>query len=415
MGRRGTGKLTALFAARHKKRGLYNDGGGLYLQITGTDARSWIFRYWVAERGHCRDMGLGSLHVVSLEKARDLAGEYRRMLRQGVDPLEAMRTTKAQRRLEAARTITFSECARRYIEAHRAEWKDTKHRQQWQNTIAQHAEPLVGNVPVQDIDTAAIHKVLAPIWTTTPETASRLRGRIEAILDWARVLGYRTGENPARWRGHLDHLLPKLSRVRKIAHHPAMPYGEIPEFMTTLRVRESPAARALEFCILTAARSGEVLGAQRQEFDLDAAVWTVPAERMKAGVQHRVPLSPAALQIVKDMGVAELNDAAFVFPGGNPGCPLSAKALHKTLRRMGIEDATPHGFRSAFRDWAAEKTSAASEVCEAALAHTVENKVEAAYRRTDLFDKRRELMTSWARYCGGANADVVPLRAAKRS
>jgi hypothetical protein len=277
MGKRGTGKLTALFASRHKKPGLYNDGGGLYLQITSANARSWIFRYWVAERRHCRDMGLGSLHVVSLQEARDLAGAQRRLLRRGVDPIEAMRGTKAQRRLEAARTITFSECAKRYIEAHSAAWKDAKHRQQWRNTIAQHVEPIIGNVPVQDVDTTAIHKILAPIWTTTPETASRLRGRIEAVLDQAKVLGYRSGENPARWRGHLDKLLPKLSRLRKVAHHAAMPYQKIPEFMTELRGREGAAVRALEFCILTAARSGEVLGARRQEFDLDAAVWTAPA------------------------------------------------------------------------------------------------------------------------------------------
>jgi integrase len=356
-------------------------------------------------------MGLGSLHVVSIQEARDLAGAQRRFLREGVDPIEAMRGTKARRRLEAARTITFSECAKRYIEAHSAAWKDPKHLQQWRNTLRDFAGPIIGNVPVQDVDTTAIHKLLAPIWTTTPETASRLRGRIEAVLDQAKVLGYRSGENPARWRGHLDKLLPKLSRVRKVAHHAAMPYQKIPEFMTELRGREGAAVRALEFCILTAARSGEVLGARRQEFDLDAAVWTAPAERMKAGVEHRVPLSAPALQIIKDMA-AESNGGEFVFPGGNPGCPLSAKALHKALRRMGIEDATPHGFRSGFRDWAADCTHVANEVCEAALAHTIENKVEAAYRRGDLFQKRRELMAAWGRFCTNASdADVVPLRA----
>jgi integrase len=355
---------------------------------------------------------LGSLHVVSLQQARDLAGAQRQLLRQGIDPIEAKRATKAQRRLEAARTITFSECAKRYIEAHAAEWKDAKHRQQWRNTLRDYAEPIIGNVSVADVDTTAIHKILAPIWTTTPETASRLRGRIEAVLDQAKVLGYRTGENPARWRGHLDKLLPKLSRVRKVAHHAAMPYRKIPEFMTALRAREGAAARALEFCILAAARTGEVLGARRQEFDLDAAVWTVPAERMKAGQEHRVPLSPPALAVIAEMAAGK--DGEFVFPGGNTGEPLSAKALHKALRRMGIEDATPHGFRSGFRDWAAECTHVANEVCEAALAHTIENKVEAAYRRGDLFQKRAELMAAWARYCTNAgDVGVVPLRAVR--
>jgi integrase len=254
---------------------------------------------------------------------------------------------------------------------------------------------------------------LQPIWTTTPETASRLRGRIEAILDWAKVRGYRSGENPARWRGHLDKLLPRKSKVRKVAHHAAMPYGEIPAFMAKLRQRQGVATSALEFCILVAGRSGEVLGAHRQEFDLDAAVWTVPAERMKGGKEHRVPLSVPALQIIKTM-TAENGGSAFVFPGGNTGEPLSATALHRALRRMGIDDATPHGFRSGFRDWAAECTHAANEV-EAALAHTIENKVEAAYRRSDLFEKRRELMNAWARFCTNAGAaDVVPLKAVKR-
>jgi integrase len=386
---------------------MYGDGGGLWLQITSSNARSWIFRYWVAERRQSREMGLGSLHVVSLQEARDLAGEYRRMRRQGVDPIEARHDTRAQRRLEAFKATTFKQCAEAYIDAHRAGWRDAKHRQQWANSLAQHAEPIIGNLPVQAIDTTAVHKVLQPIWTSIPETAARLRGRIEAILDWAKVLGYRTGENPARWRGHLDKLLPKLSRVRKVEHHAAMPYARIPEFITELRERDGAAARALEFCILTATRTGEVLGARRQEFDLDKAVWTVPAERMKAGVAHRVPLSPAALQVVKAM-----NGGEFVFPGGNPGEPLSPKALHKALRRMGVKDATPHGFRSAFRDWAADCTHVANEVCEAALAHTIENKVEAAYRRTDLFEKRRELMNAWARFCTDAgDADVVLLRA----
>jgi integrase len=243
-----------------------------------------------------------------------------------------------------------------------------------------------------------------------PETASRLRGRIEAILDFAAAKEYRTGENPARWRGNLKHLLPDHRKVRKVEHHAAMPYQEIPEFLIELRTREGAAARALEFCVLTAARTGEVLGARLREFDSGAAVWRVPAERMKAGRQHEVPLARSALQIITEMAPG-LKDNNFVFPGGNIGCPLSPKALHKVLRRMGIEGATPHGFRSAFRDWAAEETHFPREVCEMALAHTIENKVEAAYRRGDLLEKRRELMNAWSRFCAGdAEVTVVPLR-----
>jgi integrase len=401
------GRLTALFVKKHNTPGLFGDGGNLYLQITNANARSWIFRY-----GN-RYAGLGSAFNVTLEEARDLAYECRKLLREGVDPLEVKRTKQAQARLEAAKAISFRQCAAAYIEAHRAAWKDRKHLQQWQNTIEQHCGPI-NDLPVASVDTEGVLAALQPIWTITPETASRLRGRIEAILDWAKVHGYRTGENPARWRGHLDKLLPRKSKVRKVAHHAAMPYGEIPSFITKLRQRQGVAASALEFCILTAARSGEVLGAHRQEFDLDAAMWTVPAERMKGGKEHRVPLSVPALQIIKAM-MAENTGSAFIFPGGNTGEPLTATALHRALRRMGIADATPHGFRSGFRDWAADCTHTANEVCEAALAHTIENRVEAAYRRSDLFEKRRNLMNAWGRFCTNVGAaEVVPLRITKR-
>jgi integrase len=400
------GKLTALFAARHKKPGMFSDGGGLYLQITSANARSWIFRYWSAEHQLSREMGLGSLHVVSLQEARDLAAECQRLRRQGVDPIVAKHTTKGQRRLADAKAMTFAQCVAAYIDAHRAGWKNPRHPEQWRNTLAQHAGPIIGDLPVQMIDTAAVHKVLTPIWTSTPKMAARVRARIEAVLDWAKVLGYRNGENPARWRGHLDKLLPQPGKVRRVEHHAAMPYGDIPEFMARLRARWSIDARALEFAILTAARSNEVLGAAWAEFDLGGATWTVPGKRMKGGKEHRVPLSSAALEIVK----AVKSDNDLVFPSGTSG-----RALYKLLRRMGIENATTHGFRSAFRDWTAERTSFPREVCEAALAHAT-SEVEQAYRRTDLFEKRRELMNAWARYCDGAgSADVVPLRQTRQA
>jgi integrase len=420
------GKLKALTVARVKQAGMYGDGGGLYLQVTNSGSRSWIFRYWTQDRdpatgaplrdetgkvlGRSREMGLGSFVVVSLEQARELASEYRKLRRQGVDPIATHRSLKAQ---ASAKSITFSKCAQDYIKSHRAGWRNAKHAQQWENTLATYAEPVLGSLPVQAIDTALVLKAIEPIWATKPEMGSRVRGRIESIINWAKVRGYREGENPARWRGHLDHLLPARSKVRKVKHHAALPYAETPAFVAELHKRDATAARALEFAILTAARSSEVLGARWCEFDLDAAVWAVPSARMKAGREHRVPLAPRALEIIK--GMAGLGSSDFVFPGGKEGKPLSEKALFKTLRRAKVENATVHGFRSAFRDWAAERTNFANDICEAALAHTIESKTEAAYRRTDLFEKRRKLMRAWSQFCEAPPAAgiVVRLRATK--
>jgi len=400
---RSLGKLTALFVARVKQPGLYSDGGNLYLQVESESARSWIFRY------AGRYMGLGSAVVVGLQEARDLAHEYRKLRRQGIDPIEDRRAQQAQRRLDAAKTITFTQCAEGYIKAHRAGWRDAKHLQQWENTIAAYAEPIIGALPVQAIDTALMCKVLEPIWTAKPETASRVRGRIERILDWAKVRGYRDGENPARWRGHLDHLLPHHRKVKKVKHHAALPYADVPAFITELHTRDGVGARAFEFAILTATRSGEALGAEWNEFDLKGAMWTVPAARMKSGKEHRVPLAPSALKIIKDM--ADSKNGEFVFPGDNPGRPLAEKALWKVLHRLQVQNITVHGFRSTFRDWAAERTNYANHVVEMALAHTIGDKVEAAYRRGDLFDKRRRLMDEWARFCNtpAAAGAVIPL------
>jgi integrase len=421
------GKLKALNVARIKQPGMYGDGGGLWLQVTSSGARSWIFRYWAAERdpvtgqivrdeigkirGRAREMGLGSFTVVSLEQARELASEYRKLRQQGIDPIEVRRKAKAEAALSAAKSITFTECVENYIKSHRAGWRDAKHIQQWENTLATYTEPVFGSMPVQAVDTTLVLKAIEPIWATKPEMASRVRGRIESILDWAKVRGYREGENPARWRGHLNHLLPARSKVRKVLHHAALPYTEMSAFLAELCRREGIAARALEFAIPTAARSGEVLGARWQEFDLSAALWTVPAKRMKASKEHRVPLPQRALKILRDMrGLS----SEFVFPGDNPGRPLGEKALWKVVDRMKIENITVHGFRSTFRDWAAERTNYPNHVVEMALAHTIGDKTEAAYRRGDLFDKRRRLMDEWARFCSSpaTSRAVVPLRPA---
>jgi integrase len=407
------GKLTALKVAREKRPGLYGDGGGLYLQITARGSKSWIFRYWIAERdpvtgnivrdpatnkarGRSREMGLGSCITVSLAEARDRALECRKLREQEIDPIEAREEARRQSALERAKSLKFKEAAATYMAAHRVAWKNDKHAAQWTATLQTYAYPLLGNVAVQSIDTALIMKVIEPIWPTKPETAGRVRGRIETILDWATVRGYRRGENPARWRGHLDKLLPSRSKIRKIEHHSALPYAELSTFITKLREQEGVAARALEFTILTAARTGEVIGGRRSEIDRQQKLWTVPVERMKAGKEHRVPLSDRALEI---SSTEARGGDDFVFPGGRVGRALSNMAMLTLLRRMGRDDLTVHGFRSTFRDWASEKTNFPSEVVEMALAHVIDSKTEAAYRRGDLFEKRRDLMDAWTRYC----------------
>ncbi len=386
------GKLTALGVAKLKTPGMYGDGGGLWLQVTGKGAKSWIFRFTL--RGKSREMGLGPVSTFSLAEAREKALACRKLTYEGLDPIETRRAQQDEARLEAARAMTFRQCAAAYIESHKAGWRNAKHAAQWTATLEAYAYPAFGDLPVQAIDTGFVMRALEPIWTTKPETATRVRGRIESILDWATTHGYRRGENPARWKGHLSNLLPKRSRVRKVEHHAALPYSQIAAFMADLGTREAVAARALEFAILTAARTGEVIGARWSEIDLDAAEWTVPAERMKAGTEHRVPLSEAAVVILRRL--AETSTGEFVFAGGRRGQPLSNMGMLMMLRRMGREDLTVHGFRSTFRDWASETTHFPSEVVEMALAHTIESKVEAAYRRGDLFRKRRELMDAWA-------------------
>jgi integrase len=425
------GKLKALNVARSKTPGMYGDGGGLWLQVTSAGAKSWILRYWVAQRdpttgavvrdeqtkkvrGRSREMGLGSCATVSLEEARYQAREYRRLLQnEGVDPLEARAKAREQAALEKAKALTFKAAAETYITAHRAGWKNEKHAAQWPATLETYAYPTIGAFSVQAIDTALVMKVLEPIWWVKPETAGRVRGRIEAVLDWATARGFRKGENPARWRGHLSKLLPAASKVHKIKHHAALPYAELPAFLALLRAQEGIAARALEFTILTAARTSETIGGTPAEIGTREKLWTLPSHRMKAGKEHRVPLPEAAVAIVDATGPLQGTNRKFVFPGGRPDKPLSNMAMTAVLRRMGRGDLTVHGFRSTFRDWAAERTNFPNEVVEMALAHAVGDKVEAAYRRGDLFDKRRKLMDAWAAFCASkveAREKAVTLR-----
>jgi integrase len=384
-------RLKPLQVAKLKAAGMYPDGGGLYLQVTSPTAKSWVFRY--AVDGRERYCGLGPVNAISIDRARDEARTCREMRFDGIDPIEARNAERQARKLEAAKAMTFDECAAAYITAHESAWTNPVHRQQWRNTLRDYASPVLGALPVQAIDTGLVVKVVEPIWRQIPETASRIRQRIEAVLDWATVRGYRAGDNPARWRGHLDNLLPAPTKVRKVKHHAALPYAELPAFMAELRAREGTAARCLEFVILTAARTGEAIGARWDE--IKDGVWTVPSDRMKAGKEHRVPLSKEALAILDQM---KGSGSDYVFPNGN-GDGLSNMAMLRLLERMERGDLTTHGFRSTFRDWSAERTSYPNHVVEKALAHVVADKVEAAYRRGDLFQKRRRLMADWARYC----------------
>lgn len=406
---RGIQRLSALRVDREKKPGYYADGGGLYLQVTAAGSKSWLFRFTLS--GRAREMGLGALHTVGLADARLKAADCRKLLHEGHDPIEKRNQARSDAQLAAAKAITFEGCADAYIAAHCAGWKSVKHADQWKNTLATYAYPVFGNLSVASIDTALVMKSLEAIWTSKTETASRLRGRIESVLDWATVRGYRQGENPARWKGHLDKLLPARNKVMKVEHHLALPYAEIGDFMTSLRAQDGMGARALEFAILTAARSGEVRGATWAEIDLDAALWIVPPERMKAKKEHRVPLSPAAIRLLKQL---PRMDSDLVFPSVKSGKAISDMTMAAALKRMGVK-AVPHGFRSTFRDWAAEQTNYPRDVAEMALAHTIGDKVEAAYRRGDLFEKRRRMMADWAKYCSVRSikpGEVVPINKA---
>jgi integrase len=440
---------------RRATPGMHRDGAGLYLQVTvGIDQslrRSWIFRFATTEKerqagyGRERQMGLGSVDELgqlrrarlqriaddciarneklpkglkllesiprlSLDEARELAAECSRLRKEGIDPIEARDrerlAKRTQAQLAAAKAVTFDECSEKFIAAHRSSWRNAKHRAQWSSTLKTYVSPVFGKLPVQAVDVALVMKALSPIWNEKPETASRLRGRVEAVLDWAKTSGYRQGENPARWKGHLENLLPRRSKVRAVKHHPALPYAEVGAFMAALRGRAGIAARALEFAILTAARTSEVLGSRWDEIDLQQHLWTVPAERMKASKEHRVPLSTAAITLIKKL--AKAPEGPLVFPGAD-GTKLSENAMLALLERMGHGDITVHGFRSTFKDWATEKTNFPNIVSEMALAHTIDDEVEAAYRRGELLNKRRKLMEAWAQYC------AKPVKAAEEN
>jgi integrase len=380
-------RLNARRVVTLAENGRHADGSGLYLSISPNGGRRWVFLYrW---HGKPTEIGLGSARDVTLARARELAKDARGRLAEGISPKEARMPVEG---------ATFGACADRLIAAMRPSWRNTKHAEQWEMTLRNYAAPL-RRLPAHAITTDDVLSVLKPLWNEKLETASRLRGRIERVLDAAKAQGLRTGENPARWRGHLDQLLPKRQRLTR-GHHAAMSFGDVPEFIADLQSREGLGALVLEFTILTAARSGEVLGARWDEFDLECAVWTVPAHRMKGGREHRVPLSGRAVALVKTLRQADSSE--FVFAGHKPGKPLSRMTLGNVLRRMKVGDATVHGFRSAFRDWAAECSNFTNEVCEAALAHAVSNRVEAAYRRGDLFEKRRKLMDAWTAFCATA-------------
>ena len=378
-----------------------------------SSAKSWVFRY--RNGGRLREMGLGSTHTLSLAEARDAALSCRKQRLIGIDPIEARHGARAADRLAAARAMTFQQCAEAYMKAHRAAWRNEKHAWQWGQTLSGHVYPVIGALPVAAIDTGHVTRILEPIWSTKAETAARVRGRIEAILDYAKVHGWRTGENPGRWKGHLENVLPARGKVSKVEHHAALPWAEIGAFMAELRDEDGVSARALEFTILTAARTGEVIGAMWPEIEMKAALWTVPATRMKGLREHRVPLSDAALAVLKSMAPLRDDQAGgWVFPGGRVGRPLSNMGMMMLLRRMMRPNLTVHGFRSSFRDWCAEATNHPREVAEQALAHSLSDKVEAAYRRGDLFEKRRRLMEDWASFCARlaeGSADVVSIRA----
>jgi integrase len=385
-----------------KEPGLLGDGGGLYLQISKWGTKSWVLRYALGGKAH--KMGLGGLSDVTLAEARDAAREARVLAKSGADPIQQRKKLVAASLEEAGSQRTFAQCAEAYIEMHRQSWKNAKHAGQWSSTLERYAFPTIGTVAVGDVETSHVLRVLEPIWKTKTETASRVRGRIETVLDWAAVRGYRSGNNPARWKGHLKSLLPERSRLQEVTHFPALPFNQLAKFIADLRGMEGVSPRGLEFSILTVSRPGMVTGATWDEVDLKNRLWTIPAARMKgrkgAGREHRVPLAGRVLEILQEMEVLS-GDGQYLFPGQSKGRPLSDMAFMAVLRRMGRGDITAHGFRSTFSDWCAERTIIPPELRELVLAHAVGDKVDAAYRRGDMLEKRREVMETWSAFAAG--------------
>jgi integrase len=402
-------ELKALEVQRITAPGFHAVGGvaGLHLQVLPTGARSWLLRIVIG--GKRRDMGLGGYPDVPLALAREKAREAREKVDKGIDPIGERRALQSALRAASGAEITFEKAAQQFIDAKSAEWKNAKHRAQWGATLETYAYPTIGKMQVRDVALPHIVKILEPIWTTKTETATRLRGRLESVLDWAAVRGYRDKDNPARWKGHLDKILAKPGKVAKVEHHAALPIDAVPGFLADLRQRHGMAAKALEFLVLTACRSGEVRGARWAEIDLEATVWVVPADRMKAAREHRVPLSEPALALLRALPRLEGSDLVFWAPRGGV---LSDMTLTAVIRRMELE-AVPHGFRSTFRDWVSERTNYPRDVAEMALAHAIGDKVEAAYRRGDLFEKRRRMMAEWAKHCETlqpAAGEIIPLQ-----
>ena len=371
---------------------------GLYLQVARSGTKSWLFRYKSPVTAKQREMGLGSLNLISLATARDMTLECRRQVLSGLDPLEERARSKRARQLAQARSITFQQAAEHCIASKTPEWKNAKHAQQWTNSLTAYAYPVFGTLSISDLDTDLVLKAIEPIWISKAETASRVRQRIETVWDWARARKYVEGENPARLRGHLDKILAKTAKVKRVKHHAAVPYKQIGPLIKKLRGRKGSSALALEFMILTAARTGEVRGARWQEIDLSTKVWIIPADRMKASKEHRVPLCDRAVEILNSIK-SNRNPDGYVFPGWKAETGLSDGAMPTLLRKMDVGPYTPHGFRSTFRDWAAEEAHEFSnETVELALAHTIKNKAEAAYRRGDQLERRRALMLAWSEY-----------------
>jgi integrase len=388
-------ELNALAVSRIRDPGRHAVGGvtGLALQVTSSGARTWILRTTIGNKR--REMGLGGYPDVPLAEAREKARKAKQFIQDGLDPIEQRRAAKSRLKAEQAKAITFQQAAAAFIAAQEHGWKNAKHAAQWTSTLETYAYPTIGEMLVRDVDDAHVLQILTEIWTTKTETASRLRGRIEKVLDWAIAGKFRDAPNPAKWKGNLEMRLAAPSKVAKVAHHAALPYDDMVTFMQDLRQADGMGARALEFAILTATRSGEVRGAIWPEIDLNKAVWVIPAERMKAGKEHHVPLSPRAIELLKSL--PKLSDSSYVFPGTKG--QISDMTLTAALKRMGHSSLTVHGFRSTFRDWAGERTNYPREVCEHALAHQLKDKAEAAYQRGSLFDKRRAMMVDWAKYC----------------
>ena len=402
-------RLTSLRVKRAKRPGMYADGGSLYLRVAPGGSKQWIFRYTSLD-GRMRDMSLGAVHTFSLAETRERATQARKLRADGIDPLDYKRAQRAALAAANAKKMTFEQCALGFIKDNEAEWGNAKHRYEWEATLRRYVYPTLGSLPIEVIDTPLLLRVVKPLWQRVPTTASRVLGRIHAVIGWATVHHYRSGDNPARWQGHLEHALPALSKVAKVEHHAALPYAQVGAFMTKLRKDSSIGARCLEFITLTACRLSEVLYAEWSEIDFDNRVWVAPASRMKANKEHRVPLSAPALAVLKAMQVIRHSD--YIFPGNRPGRPVGVVTPVRLAKQAAGSDITVHGLRSTFRDWAAERTNFPREVAEMALAHAIPDAVEAAYRRGDLFDKRRKLMDAWAAYCAKAETDskVVAIR-----